>query len=205
MNKRILISLSVIGAVATIVIGGTVAYFSDTEASTGNTFTAETLDLKVGDQDDPMVVTVVRNNMQPQTPYTYQGYNQQFVLRNAGSLPGTVSWTIKNVENSENGCNEPETSLFDTTCGTGTDQGELGQYTWIKWFEKGGTHGSFGPFNLFNMVAGVKVTGPVLQPGKILNAYMWLDFPQRLDNMENLAQGDGLKFDIEFKLDQVNL
>ena len=47
MNKKILISLCVIGAVAAIAIGGTVAYFSDTETSTGNTFTAGSLDLIV--------------------------------------------------------------------------------------------------------------------------------------------------------------
>ena len=47
MNKRILISLSVIGAVAAIAIGGTIAYFSDTETSTGNTFTAGEIDLKI--------------------------------------------------------------------------------------------------------------------------------------------------------------
>lgn len=47
MNKKILISLSIIGAVAAIAVGGTIAYFSDTETSTGNTFTAGALDLTV--------------------------------------------------------------------------------------------------------------------------------------------------------------
>jgi len=47
MNKRILISLSVIAAVAILAIGGTIAYFSDTEVSTGNTFTAGALDIEV--------------------------------------------------------------------------------------------------------------------------------------------------------------
>lgn len=47
MNKKIIISLSVIGAVAAIAIGGTIAYFSDVETSTGNTFTAGRLDLLV--------------------------------------------------------------------------------------------------------------------------------------------------------------
>lgn len=47
MNKKILISLSVIAAVAAIAIGGTVAYFSDTETSTGNTIAAGTIDLKI--------------------------------------------------------------------------------------------------------------------------------------------------------------
>jgi predicted ribosomally synthesized peptide with SipW-like signal peptide len=50
MNKKIVISLSVIGVVAAIAIGGTVAYFSDTETSTGNTFTAGSLDLTVDNE-----------------------------------------------------------------------------------------------------------------------------------------------------------
>jgi predicted ribosomally synthesized peptide with SipW-like signal peptide len=46
-KKRIILSLSIIGIVAAIVIGGTIAYFSDTEASTGNILVAGSLDLKV--------------------------------------------------------------------------------------------------------------------------------------------------------------
>ena len=45
--KRILISLSIIGAVAAIVSGVTYALFNDTETSTGNIFVAGTMDLKV--------------------------------------------------------------------------------------------------------------------------------------------------------------
>jgi len=47
MNKRLIISLSVIGIVAAIAIGGTIAYFNDVETSSGNTFTAGAIDLKV--------------------------------------------------------------------------------------------------------------------------------------------------------------
>lgn len=50
MNKKILMSLSVIAAAAAVVIGGTGAFFSDTETSTGNTFTAGAIDLKVDSQ-----------------------------------------------------------------------------------------------------------------------------------------------------------
>lgn len=48
MNKKILVSLALIG-VAVAAIGGTVAFFSDKETSTGNTFIAGSIDLKVGD------------------------------------------------------------------------------------------------------------------------------------------------------------
>ncbi len=47
MNKRIIISLGVIGVAAAAVVGGTIAYFNDTETSTGNVFVAGSLDLKV--------------------------------------------------------------------------------------------------------------------------------------------------------------
>jgi len=50
MKKKIIISLSIIGVVAAIVIGGTIAYFSDTETSTGNTFTAGAIDLKIDNE-----------------------------------------------------------------------------------------------------------------------------------------------------------
>ncbi|HAM88513.1 MAG: hypothetical protein US83_C0014G0002 [Candidatus Falkowbacteria bacterium GW2011_GWC2_38_22] len=45
--KRILSSLSVIVVVAALVVGGTAAYFNDTEVSTGNVFTTGSIDLKV--------------------------------------------------------------------------------------------------------------------------------------------------------------
>jgi predicted ribosomally synthesized peptide with SipW-like signal peptide len=45
--KKTIISLSIIGIVAAIAIGATVAYFNDTETSAGNILVAGTMDLKV--------------------------------------------------------------------------------------------------------------------------------------------------------------
>ena len=45
--KRILVSLSIIGVAAAVAVGATLAYFGDTETSTGNTITAGSLDLKI--------------------------------------------------------------------------------------------------------------------------------------------------------------
>lgn len=45
--QKVLFSLLLIGVVAAMAGAGTLAYFSDTETSSGNTFTAGTLDLKV--------------------------------------------------------------------------------------------------------------------------------------------------------------
>ncbi len=45
--KKIILSLAIVAAVGAVVVGGTIAYYSDTETSSGNTFTAGTLDLKI--------------------------------------------------------------------------------------------------------------------------------------------------------------
>ncbi|MBT9175600.1 MAG: hypothetical protein DDT22_01280 [candidate division WS2 bacterium] len=45
--RKILVSLSIIGVIGALAIGGTIAYFSDVETSAGNTFTAGTLDLEI--------------------------------------------------------------------------------------------------------------------------------------------------------------
>ena len=47
MKKQIIMSVSVIAAVAAVAVGGTMALFSDTETSNGNIFTAGSIDLKV--------------------------------------------------------------------------------------------------------------------------------------------------------------
>jgi predicted ribosomally synthesized peptide with SipW-like signal peptide len=49
--KKIAISLSLIAIVATVAVAGTVAYFSDTEINTGNTFTTGTIDISINEND----------------------------------------------------------------------------------------------------------------------------------------------------------
>ncbi len=49
--SKITLSLVMIAAVGAIVIGATGAYFSDTEVSSGNTFTAGTLDLNINEDN----------------------------------------------------------------------------------------------------------------------------------------------------------
>jgi len=75
MNKKILISLSVIGVVSTIAIGGTIAYFSDVKTSAGNTLTAGTLDLKIRDQDefyrDGVTATWMATDVKPGNEYAF--------------------------------------------------------------------------------------------------------------------------------------
>lgn len=74
--KKILISLAIIAITVAISIGATVAYFDDTEISSGNTFAAGNLDLQIDLQcpqvgcgfplrdlpDEPSFSTVVTSN-----------------------------------------------------------------------------------------------------------------------------------------------
>ena len=120
MNKKILISLSVIAVVAVVAVVATVALFSDTETSNGNTFAAGTLDLKIDGGD----VNVSRSysNMVPM----HSQPNFSYVLRNDGSLNGYLNLQNISVTSDENGCNEPEATAGDTTCeNPGVSQGEL--------------------------------------------------------------------------------
>ena len=56
INPAILLSIAVITAAVVIAVAATFAFFSDTETSTGNNFTAGRLDLKINDQDDPEAI-----------------------------------------------------------------------------------------------------------------------------------------------------
>jgi len=203
---RIIKSLMVIAAVAAVSVGATGAYFSDSETSTGNSFTAGTLDLKVDNQDDPMVVHIDRTGMMPYPGWSHS-YGGQWILKNNGNLPGKFSVKIQNIQNSENSCEEPESAMSDT-CNAPGDQGELGSQMYGKWMEN--HWGIYSPakgwagsalFNSINTAEGVVVDGIVLQPGDIISAYLDLEWDTAANN--NLAQSDGLSFDIVFSLNQV--
>jgi predicted ribosomally synthesized peptide with SipW-like signal peptide len=197
--KKILTSLVMILMVAAVATGATVAQFSDTETSYSNTFTAGTLDLKVDDQDDPLVVHITRTNLKPYPPWSHS-YGGQWALKNAGSVPGTFSMEIRNIKNYENTCNEPE--VGDTTCGVGTDQGELGGQMFAKWSRNVAPWGGWGSImNPLNSAEGVVVTGDVLNPGDVAPA-VYLDLEWDDSPTNNLAQSDSVEFDIVFKLVQ---
>ena len=141
MNKKILISLCVIGAVAAIVVGGTIAFFSDTETSTGNTFTAGAIDLTV---DNESYVTGPTGALvaSPNTSWILSDITGQLFFNFSDLKPGdigedTISLHVDSndaylcaaariTDNSDQTCTEPELS-DDTTCtNPGLNQGDLG-------------------------------------------------------------------------------
>ena len=84
MNK-IIKSLSVIAFVAAIALAGTQSYFSDTETSTGNTFTAGTIDIDI-DENNPFTGHYDIGDLKPgETGY------MNFRIENVGTNPANIS------------------------------------------------------------------------------------------------------------------
>ncbi len=139
MNKKILISLSVIGAVAAIAIGGTIAYFSDTETSTGNTFTAGSLDLIVdinGTPENPLDGPIFT------LPDMKPGDSGEVTLSltvDDNPACGLVSFNL--TSDLDNSCTEPEAVEEGTGCPLPVEdstEGELNDnVVWTIWSDMG--------------------------------------------------------------------
>lgn len=114
--KKILLSLSIIGVVATIAIGGTIAYFSDTESSKGNTLTAGVLDLKIRDQDeaygDGITATWTATDVKPGNEYKFLVPFVQ-LTKTYGSIDADhLEITSDYLVIEENPCIESDTDCF---------------------------------------------------------------------------------------------
>lgn len=119
--RRILLSLITIFAIGALIINATKAVFSDVETSTGNTFSAGSLDLSVDGNNGTNTVKFTLTNMKPglQSIKTWS-------LNNVGSIDGYLDLENILVTNNENSCLEPETEAGDVTCNTpGVGEGEL--------------------------------------------------------------------------------
>ena len=102
--KKILLSLMTIGIVSAGVFGATKAFFTDTETSTGNTFSAGTIDIAV-DGTNPWTRS---------TPYQFadmkpsQVEYANFVIKNVGSNPANVWKKINITREEDRTITEPE-------------------------------------------------------------------------------------------------
>lgn len=88
LMKRIILSVALIAAVAAIVVGGTMAFFSSSATSTGNTFTAGTLNLAIAKDSNGI-------------PYngwlTSQNASWNFSAMAPGGTPSVSSVWLKNI------------------------------------------------------------------------------------------------------------
>jgi len=109
--KKILFTLMAM-ALCLGLMGAAFAYFSDTESSTGNTFTAGTLDLELTRDGSSAIVPFSVTGVKP-LDYGYQ----EIWLKNAGTLSGTLQMWISDITGTEgaNPESEPQTPANDVT------------------------------------------------------------------------------------------
>ena len=185
---------------------GAFAYFSDTETSSGNTFTAGTLDLKVYDPDADEFVdddelgnindywNELVNNLKP-------GDSDTIIIpvKNAGTIPGTADIHIKDVVNYENGQNDAEAAV---DLSTGDLDGELGGVIQVQILYGDGVNppvlvasGTLNDLNCknFNALVPLAADGTAVW---IIN--MSIDGP----GVGNEIQSDSVVCDVEFSLNQ---
>jgi len=201
--KKILMSLVMITMVAAVASGATIAQFSDTETSNGNTFTAGTLDLNVdGGNTNVVKYTVSNMRVGSQNIGTWR-------LKNVGSVNGFLDLHNIAVTSQENGCLDPETEAGDTTCDNpGVGQGELqNQVSLSKLFWDNDCNGWVGAGETTVYDGKVGAIASDYDVSKPLNAgveqcltgqFNWWDNGAS----DNLAQNDSFTLDMTFELGQ---
>lgn len=102
--KRILLSIMTIALVVSVAVGATRAYFTDTEQSSGNTFSTGTIDIAVDNQ----------NPWSRQTPYELEDMKPSqvdyanFIIKNVGTNPANVLKKINIRTQEDDVISEPE-------------------------------------------------------------------------------------------------
>lgn len=201
MRKKIFLSLFIITVIGGVSVAATRAFFSNRETSTGSTFTAGTLDLKVGDADGTNVEPFIISGIGASGDISG---SKTWVVKNTGSLPGRLYLNLRNIVNYENGCNEPE-AIGDTTCGTpGAGEGELGNVVVAKVYlddvEK--VSSNLNEANVAKIGTDWSALEPIiLEGGAQTTIKIEWNTPQSAYGNE--IQSDSLTFDVDFDLVQL--
>ena len=119
--KKIILSLVAIVAVAAVAGYASYALWSDEETSTGNSITADQLDLILG------AAPVSLTNVFPGDTGTTSAMTLQ---NDSNTVDGTLSFVINSLVDDDNGCPESESNEgTDATCGAG--EGELSAHVQV--------------------------------------------------------------------------
>jgi predicted ribosomally synthesized peptide with SipW-like signal peptide len=102
-KRKIAIAVIALAMVAVLSSGLIYAYFNDTETSSGNSFAAGTLDLKINGADGGVPATFSASNLAPGA----HG-NVEMTVSNVGTVGGGLVAQISNVVNTKGTTPEPE-------------------------------------------------------------------------------------------------
>jgi predicted ribosomally synthesized peptide with SipW-like signal peptide len=197
--KKILAFLMSLGLVALLVGIGFAAFFSDTETSSSNTFSAGTLDLQVDGESPLASAKFDVSNFRPgaQSKGTFH-------LDNAGTIDGYLDLEGISVVNAENGCIEPELEAGDSSCGDpGDGKGELQDVVNLR-LSVNGCDGSGGKVFYDGLVSGLPDHFDLNEP---INSNSSLCITAQFDwcnncSGDNLAQSDSMALEVSFELGQ---
>ena len=202
--KRLIMSGGMLAFVAAVVIGSTGAFFSDTETSAGNVFTAGSVTIEIND--------IVHQGNHPDNVvgFTTATSGLSFAFADLKPLDnGTVTFNLKNganeayvcamVEeksNNDNGINDPEAAAGDATNGPGN--GELGQFLSFKFGSQTGTLANVSGLWQNVLPQPVPAGGtPASAIGYCFGTYSGNNCVLGAGNY-NLAQTDSLTADVKF-------
>lgn len=139
--KQIVWRLFVISILSALVFGSTIAFFSDMEKSSGNTFSAGGIDLKIDSLGAKYNGELVPNSSWFAKDLTSEkffyfedvkpgDYFHRNISLHVENNPAWVCLFVKNKQDDDNGLTEPEVDAGDQTDGMG--EGELSQYLQVK-------------------------------------------------------------------------
>ena len=224
----IIVTVVALGALG---VGGTLAVFSDVETSTGNTFTAGTLNLvntvSGTGPSGKFVVTAGGDGINGNVVFGGDAVKLKpgesgsitWSLQNTGTVPGTLT-ILASLTSSENGKNEPELAAAGDVA---DPAGELDLYMGVKLTRDGtflvGTAGNYGTWSALVTALNAEsraMAGGAATPVYVLswdlalnlksagadNLFGTVDVPPEVDVDDNVIQSDSLLLDITFTLTQ---
>jgi spore coat-associated protein N len=190
IKKRVAIAVIVIAMVAVASSGAIYAYFNDTETSSGNSFTAGTMDLKINGADGGFPATFTASNLVPGS----HG-NVDMTVSNVGSVAGALVAEVDNIQDDAGTSPEPETL---------PDVGELSESIVLtvyidandnnRW-DDGETQFDTGTLNT---IGGTWSMGNLAAGGSVVISVEW-SVPTEVGNE---IMGDSCTFDIVYTLNQ---
>jgi spore coat-associated protein N len=190
IKKKLAIALIAVAIVGVFSSGVIYAYFNDTETSTGNSFTAGTLDLTVNGQNPWAQTVFSATNLVPGSTGV-----STMTLTNSGSIGGTLTGNIGSITNAPGLTPEPEptpdagelsanmqvTVWIDTNHNGAIDGTETALYT-------GTLSGATGTWALGTLAAGA-------------TTYVSISYSIGTD-VGNVIMGDICTFSINYALNQ---
>ncbi len=209
--KKILISLVAIVVVGAAAIGGTIAFYNDTEVSAGNVFTAGTIDLTVDSSgavyNDGTVAgsSWDAKNLDGEEFFNFDDIKpadrgSRNISLHVGDNDAWACLLVTNQVNDENTIINPEAIALDTT--SGPQGGELAQNTDVLVWQDNDNSGSYtnGDDELYNgalsglnnITVSDSITGSPLTNAQTREIYIaWCAGDQTVDGANGTIACDG--------------